>query len=113
MKNQSVMCLKMFTFMFPVSLKANKIKMFTFMFPVSSQATMMFQNCNIKQPFGNCGIGISASASALTSTSASALQTFYFVLRSLYFCISKFYMEKTSMVKYFSSTLANLLGRFS
>ena len=63
-------------------------------------------------PFGNLGIGISASASALTSAWASALQRIYFVLRSLYFCLSKFYMKKTSMVKYFSSTLAGLSCSF-
>ena len=56
--------------------------------------------CN-NGPFGNIGIGISASASALTSVSTSALQQIYFVFRSLYFCLSKFYMKKTSMVKYF------------
>ena len=30
------------------------------------------------------------------------------ILRSLYFCLSKFYMKKTSIVKYFSSTLSDL-----
>ena len=60
------------------------------------------------RPFGNLGIGISASALALTSASASALQEIHFVLQSLYFCLSKFYMKKTFMVKYFSSTLADL-----
>ena len=64
------------------------------------------------RPFGNLGIGISASALALTSASASALQKIYFVLQSLYFCLSKFYMKKTSMVEYFSSTLADLPGSF-
>ena len=68
---------------------------------------------NIYRPFGNLGIGISASASALTSVLASALQKFYFVLRNHYFCLSKFYIKKTSMVKYFSRTLADLPGGFS
>ena len=67
--------------------------------------------CN-NGPFGNIGIGISASASALTSVSTSALQQIYFVFRSLYFCLSKFYMKKTSMVKYFSSELADLPRSF-
>ena len=65
-----------------------------------------------ERPFGNLDIGISASASALTSASASALQKICFVLRSLYFCFSKFYMKKTSMVKYFSSILADLPSNF-
>ena len=34
------------------------------------------------------------------------------ILRSLSFCFSKFYMKKTSVVKYFSSTLADLPGSF-
>ena len=63
------------------------------------------------KPFGNLGIGISASA--LASTSASALQKKFFFSQSLYFCLSKFYMKKTSMVKYFWSTLADLPGSFS
>ena len=70
-------------------------------------------NMKIKGSFGNLGISISASASALTSALALALQKPYFVLRSLYFCLSKFYMKKVSMVKYFSSTLADLRGSFS
>ena len=37
----------------------------------------------------------------------------FFFLRSFYFCISKFLMRKTSMVKSFSSTLAYLPGSFS
>ena len=41
-----------------------------------------------------------------------ALQKIYFVLRSLYFWFSKFYMKKTSMVKYLSSTLADRPGSF-
>ena len=57
-----------------------------------------------ERPFGNLDIGISASA--------SALQKICFVLRSLYFCFSKFYMKKTSMVKYFSSTHADLPRSF-
>ena len=62
------------------------------------------------RPFGNLGIDISASTLALTST--SALQKIYFVSQSLYFCLSKFYMKKTSMVEYFSNTLADLPGSF-
>ena len=60
----------------------------------------------------NLGIGFSASASALTSASASTLEKFHFVLQSLYFYLSKFLMEKTSMVKFFSNTLADLPGSF-
>ena len=44
---------------------------------------------------------------------ALALQETYFVLRSIYFCLSKFYMKKASMVKYFSSTIADPPGSFS
>ena len=50
------------------------------------------------------------SASALALNSASALQKKFFFLRSFYFCLSKFLMKKTSMVKSFSSTLAHLPG---
>ena len=55
---------------------------------------------------------ISASASALRSALASALQKIYFVLRSLYFWLLKFYIKKIWMVKYFSSTLSDLPGSF-
>ena len=61
----------------------------------------------------NAHLEISASASALTLASASALQNFFFVLRSFYFCFSKYNMKKTSMVKSFSSTLAHIPGSFS
>ena len=57
-------------------------------------------------PFENLGIGILASASA------SALQKIYFVLRSLYFYLMKFYTKKTSMMKYFSRKIADLSGSF-
>ena len=60
-----------------------------------------------KGPFGNFHIDISASALALTSALVSALQIF---LSSFYFCLSKFLMKKTSIVKFFSSTLAHFLG---
>ena len=35
------------------------------------------------------------------------------VLRSFYFCLSKYLMKKISIVKSFSSTLAHLIGSFS
>ena len=66
-----------------------------------------------KRPFANLGIGISASVLPLASASSSALQKNYFVLHSLCFCLSKFYMKKISMVKYFWTTLADLTGSFS
>ena len=37
----------------------------------------------------------------------------FFVLRSYHFCLSRYLMKKTSMVKSFSSTLAYLLESFS
>ena len=46
------------------------------------------------RPFGNLGIGISASASALASTLASALQKFYFCLTK---CFMKNYVKYTQI----------------
>ena len=45
--------------------------------------------------------------------SASALQKNFFFLRSFYFCLLKFLMKKTSMVKSFLSTLAHLPRSFN
>ena len=64
-------------------------------------------------PFGNLGISISGSALALTSASTSALQKNFLFLRSFCFCLSKFLMKKTSMVKSFSSNPAHLPGSLS
>ena len=68
-------------------------------------------NCH-SGPFGSLGIGILASALALMSALVSALQNNYFVLQSSFFCLSKFYIKKASMVEYFSSKLADIPGSF-
>ena len=59
------------------------------------------------QPFGNLGINIGIDVGI-----GIAIAIFFF-LRSFYFCLSKFLMKKTSVVKSFSSTLAHLPGSCS
>ena len=63
----------------------------------------------VARSFENLGIGILASALALTSTLASALEKKLFCLTKSLFLP---YMKKTSLVEYFSSTLADFLGSF-